>query len=130
MIITKRAKAVIGAAALTGAVLMTGGAFTATGLDSNAAETHAVGGIVTQTISGVGTLESISYTYSDDTNTAVTVVNLTFTGSDGHNASVTLSGGAEPVEQSCGVITAGAATCTLLAPYEGLTGIAVEVTPV
>ncbi len=128
MTISKRAKTVIGAAALTGAVLMTGGAFTATGLDSTATASQAVGGTVSQSVTGVGTLTGITYGYTDNTNTAVNLVDLAFTGSDGHDVSVTLSGGADPVTVACSTIASNASTCTI-ADYVGLTSIDVVVTP-
>lgn len=137
MRIQNRAKAMIVAASLLGAVGIAGTAFTATGLTNNAGSTQFVGGSIDQSVTGAA-LTSVTYGYSDTTNTAVSSVALVFdANASGKTVAVTLHQGGTPTTLACvsddstpvantiGTSTYGA-NCTA-SNLTGVTGITVAV---
>jgi hypothetical protein len=78
MNITKRVKIAAGALALAGAVTLTGGAFTASGLTNGDGDEKFVGGTVTQTVTGAATLDTVTYAYTDVSNLVASSVQLAF----------------------------------------------------
>lgn len=129
MKITTRAKVMTGAIALAGVATLTGGAFTATGVDNQAGASQFVGGQVSQTVTGA-TLSKVQYEFTDASNTAVDGVTLAFAeGADGRAVSVTLTHAGTPTTTAidCGVVeaTSNSATCTVDAVTfpDGITGV-------
>ena len=107
MSITKRAKMIFGALALTGAVMATGGAFTANGITSPGVPSAAfIGGTVSQTVEAGFELASIDYA-SNDSGSTLNNVDLVFTGLDAMNKTISLSivhgGGTATVPCDAGV---------------------------
>ena len=100
MSISKRAKIIFGAIALTGAVAATGGAFTAGGLVREPDATVFVGGEVSQTIEGA-TLESIDYDYTDASNSSVNEVTLTFSAEIAKDVDIRLNNSGADVLDDC-----------------------------
>jgi hypothetical protein len=133
MNIQKRAKIAIAAVSLAGVVGLGGAAFTSTGVTSTAGPSQFVGGTVSQTVTGA-TLANIAYAYTDNTNTAVNQVTLTFadTNADGRPVAIALAA-ATPVGFTCenvGTTTTMVATClptTSGTSQTGLNGTTVTV---
>jgi hypothetical protein len=132
MKLTKNTKTMIAAIALAGAAGTIGVAFTSTGVTTTgqAALPQFVGGTVRQDVDGA-TLEGIVYAFTDETNTAVTSVTLTFVDNltDGKIPTIALSGGAGGAYTCTAVevVTFESLCTTLGAEYVGLTEIAVTV---
>lgn len=136
MNINKRAKIMVGAVALAGAVAafgVAGSAFTGTGVTNTAGSSQYVGGTVSQSVTG-GTLSSVAYAFTDSTNTAVDQVTLTFanTNTAGKTPTITLTGGTA-VAFTCAAIAATTGTSSVCTPttagtsQTGVTSIAVTV---
>ena len=101
MNIAKRARVIVGAVALIGAVGVGGTALTATGLTNNAGSSQFVGGSVSQSVTGAA-LTSVTYGYADTTNTAVDTVDLVFdANSAGKTVAVTIHQGGTPTVLTC-----------------------------
>jgi hypothetical protein len=131
MNLSKRAKTMVAAVSLMGAVGIAGTAFTAPGLTNNAGATQFVGGTVSQTISG-GVLSSVDYTFADaPANTAVHSALLTFAdaSTDAKTPTVVMSGGNAATFTCTSIeVTNHTSTCTAdTANGTGLTGIAITV---
>jgi hypothetical protein len=132
MALTKRAKMLIGTAALVGAasIALSGIAVTGTGVTNNAGSTQFVGGTVSQGVTGA-TLSSIAYTFGDaPANTAIRSALLTFgTGADGKTVGIEFTGG-NAVAFTCTAVevTNHTSTCTTAgADRTGATSAAITV---
>ena len=132
MKIASRARVLLGAAALTGAVFATGSAFTATGIERTAPATQFLGGTVAQSVTGA-TLSTLDYTFFDTTNTEVTAITLTFADSNADGATVSLTpSGTGPGTFTCGDVSGTTSICSFVPAtaedgYAGLTGISITV---
>jgi hypothetical protein len=129
---------IVAALAAAGLAAAAGSAFTATGLNTSgtAALPQFVGGTVNQAVSG-GTLDSIVYSFTDGTNSAVNGITLTFanTNTDGRTVTAVATGGnngtftCEDVADTTTMIS----TCTygagadLAVGTTGITSLAVSV---
>lgn len=122
---TKRAKIMIAAIALVGAVGVSANAFTATGLATSgqAASGQFVGGTVSQSVNGA-TLTSIVYGFTDGTNTVVDEVTLTFANdlTDGMTPTVAFTGG-DAGTFTCAAIAVEAGSNTSLCDGDTVTNI-------
>lgn len=124
MRITNKQK-LFGAVAVAGIVAASGSAFTGTGLTRSAPATQYVGGTVSQSVTGA-ILSSVSYHFTDATNTAVDSVTLSLSGNvEGKVPTIVLAGG---TAFTCSAVDTGSSTCT---PDDenavGVTGIAVTI---
>jgi hypothetical protein len=133
MSIPKRAKLMVAAISVLGAVGIAGTAFTSTGVTTTgqAASAQFVGGTVTQSVDGA-TLSSIAYGFADGTNTAVNAVTLTFANdlTDGMTPTVAFTGGDAEATFTCAAVEATGHTSTCSpdgANRSGITSIAVTV---
>lgn len=129
MNIATRARVLVGAAALTGAVIATGSAFTATGIGMSAPASQFLGGTVAQSVTGA-TLSTVVYGFEDASNTSVNSITLTFSDSNANGAAVTLTPSGGSGTFSCANVTAGSSTCSIVGPatgYSGLSGVSITV---
>lgn len=107
MKISTRAKALVGAVAITGAAIAMGGAFTAGGISGTAHETDAfIGGSVDQSITGA-TLSSIVHDV-DEANNKINSVLLTFGDATADNKvpEITFAGATENGVYTCVAVDA------------------------
>jgi hypothetical protein len=132
MIVAERAKLMIAAVTLAGAVALGSTAFTSTGLATSgqAASAQFVGGTVSQSVTGA-TLSIIAYGYTDGTNTVVDEVTLTFANdlTDGMTPTVAFLGG-DAGSFTCDPIISEVGSNTSLCDGDtvtNITGIAVTV---
>jgi hypothetical protein len=127
---------VLTAVAVAGLALAGGSAFTGTGVTTTgtAASAQFVGGTVSQSVTGA-TLDSIVYGFTDGTDSKVSTIRLTFTGTaDGHAVTAGPAGGGAGVGTfSCSATSANVSDCTytagtdLFLGYTGLTSLDVTV---
>jgi hypothetical protein len=112
MIISK----VLGAVLVSGVVAAGASAFTAPGLADSAPASQFLGGTVSQTVTGAN-LVSVTYGFTDATNTVVDSITMVFNGADGKTVSVAPTGNATPGGAfSSGAVNAG--THTYVAAWE------------
>jgi hypothetical protein len=122
-----------GAAGLAGLAIAGGAAFTGAGLSTSgsAAAPQFIGGTVNQAVTGA-TLNSVNYTFTDATNTAVDQIDLTFAaGANSRTVAVTPHG-AGAGDFTCSVVALNASSCTYQpaaaeAGYAALTDLDVTV---
>lgn len=136
MQVTKRTKLMVGALAVVGASGFAGlasSAFTGTGVTNSAGATQFVGGTISQSVTGA-TLSDIAYAFTDDTNTAINQVILTFAdaNTDGMTPTITFTSSGSPVAFTCTAIESSGhtSTCTPTdtnTSQAGATGISVTV---
>lgn len=121
----------VGGVAAAGVVAAGTTAFTAAGLTSTA--TPFLGGVVTQSING-GTVDGVTFGFSDGARTIVNQVALHFadTNTDGATVTVTttVSGGTNPTWTCSGTVTSKAITCTTsgyqLTAANNITGLSIS----
>lgn len=118
------------ALSVAGLAVAAGSAFTGGGLTNAPVTDQFIGGTVAQTVTGA-TLSTVGYEFKDSTNTALTLVRLTFADahSDGKTAAVTLKkagGELGNANVTCATIAAAATTCTV-SDYTGLIGLDITV---
>ena len=126
-----RAKTMIAALALAGAIGIGTNAFTASGLTNNAGSSQFLGGSVTQDVSGAS-LQNVAYAFADAPgNLIISEATLTFAGNaNGQHADVTFHHGVSALNDvvvDAGTIAGNTATATISEPTAGVTGITVAV---
>jgi RimJ/RimL family protein N-acetyltransferase len=122
-----RTSKIIAAVAVAAFAAAGGSALTGSGVTDNAGASSYVGGTVNQAVTGA-VLSTIGYTYSDTTNTAVTVITLTFGDAVTNGKTPTLLVSATAADVfTCTAITATVSVCTAATPDVGVTNVAITV---
>jgi hypothetical protein len=120
----RKSTKVLSALAAAGLVAAVSTAFTGTGLltSGQASAPQFVGGTVSQAVTGA-TLDSINYTFTDGTKTAVATAVLGFaTTADNIHVGVVATGGARNGTWSCTDVASLGSTCTYTVGADGLVG--------
>lgn len=111
-ILMRTSAKIVTALSVTGLALAAGSAFTGAGLVNGAGSTQFVGGTVSQTVTGA-TLNSLVYSFTDGTKTAVNRVTLTFAeGAATKVPTLSLTGDGAAAVFTCGAIdVSGVSVC-------------------